>query len=93
MSDVTTHTQWELLSCDGGDTDPEFDTISFQLTAHGKPFAVAVSAPKKTSASDYAGALNAALAFYIRAGGGDMSKVGAFSAEDAKMDTGDQRAN
>lgn len=91
--DTPIHTQWQLLGCDGSDADPAFDTISFQLAAHGKTFAVEVSAPKQTPATEYAGALNAALAFYMRAGGGDMSKVGAYEPDDAKMDTGDQRAN
>jgi hypothetical protein len=85
-SAVTTSTVWI-------DDDPECSTIAVTVKSDGVEYAVVCSGPKGMRSNDFTNAMRIAVAGLIRAGGGDMSVVGCGTLDDAKFDTGSQRAN
>lgn len=90
---MTAFTQWTVLDAKWVDTDSASDAITVSLQANGKHYAVACSGPKGMRSDEFISALRAGTAAIIRAAGGDMAAVGCGTIEDAKFDTGDQRAN
>lgn len=88
-----TRTVWRTLDVRWVDGDPVTDVIVLALQANGKEYIVTCAGPKDMKSDEFISALRIAAALLIRAGGGSMSVVGCGTLEDAKFDTGDQRAN
>jgi hypothetical protein len=95
MTEATTSTLWKTLNADWDESDPEHDTIIVTVHGIGGVYVSALSGPKGMDSHAIVGALRAATAALIAASGGDVSTVGArfIEADDALLDTGDQRAN
>jgi hypothetical protein len=90
---VKTSTVWHLLEAQWVDADPDCDVIAVTLQGNGSVYTVCCSGPKDMTSRDFISAMRIAVAGLIRAAGGDMSVVGCGTPDDAKFDTGNQRAN
>ncbi len=88
-----TRTVWRQLAVDWVDDNKDTDVIALVLQANGKEYVVTCAGPKDMKSDEFILAIRIAAGFLIRAGGGDMSVVGCGTPDDAKFDTGDQRAS
>jgi hypothetical protein len=94
VSDATiTRTVYQLLDAYWVDTDPETSTIAVAIKGGGQTYVVTCVGHKNMTSVEFISALRVATAGLIRAAGGDMSVVGCGNLDDAKFDTGNQRAN
>jgi hypothetical protein len=93
MSTIKTSTVWRCIDAQWVDTDPTCSVIALVLQSNGKEFCVVCSGPKGMKSNDFIPAVRAAAASMLAASGGDLSAVGASTLDEAKFDTGDQRAN
>jgi hypothetical protein len=93
MSETVVQTLWHITSASYIDTDPELDVMAVTVTGLGREYAVCVSGHKHLNANEIISALRAAAAGMIVACGGDLSVVGCSTTDDAKFDTGNQRAS
>lgn len=88
---TVTKSLWHITGSTWIDTDPEMDVIALTVSGNGKDYAVSCAGPKGMKSNEFITAMRAAAAALIMVGGGDLTQVGAETAEDSTFDTGNQR--